>query len=211
MPAPRDLTGQRFGALTVLRSDGRVFWGQDQTAWLCRCDCGAEIRVPQRRLTTSQPSHQIRACEDCRSTPCEICGKPVARATNARTCSPECLTEKHRRYQLAYYHDVRAPDPEDTAKRRARGRDRWAAMTPEEKPELASAVRDGRILSPNEQIIAAARVQGSARKSKLVEVRLSAESYNHASDLASQAGMRVEDYLRRIILRSLDDEDPGRA
>lgn len=133
MPPQRDLTGSRFGSLTVLRADGRVFWGRDQTAWLCRCDCGAVIRVPQKRLTSSAPSHQLHACDGCRSTPCEICGTPVPPAARAKTCSPECRAEKDRRYQLAYYHSVRTQDPEDTEKRRQRKREKWASMTPEER------------------------------------------------------------------------------
>ena len=35
-----DLTGQRFGKLTVLCKDGRTKHG-DEANWLCRCDCGA--------------------------------------------------------------------------------------------------------------------------------------------------------------------------
>lgn len=133
MPAQRDLTGLRFGNLTVLRSDGRAVFGRDMMAWLCRCDCGAELRVPQRRLTTTTPSHQLHACEDCRALPCEICGKPVPRAANSKTCSPECRAEKKRRYQLGWYHAVRATDAEDAAKRQARSRARRAALSPEEK------------------------------------------------------------------------------
>lgn len=43
MPPFRDLTGQRFGRLTVLQVDsiGR----QGKYKWLCRCDCGNEKSV----------------------------------------------------------------------------------------------------------------------------------------------------------------------
>lgn len=140
MPAQRDLAGQRFGRLVVLRSDGRVFWGRDQVAWLCRCDCGTELRVPQLRLTSNIPSQQMRACDACRAVPCEICGTPVERGTNAKTCSDECRAERHRRYQLSYYHNVRASDLEDTARRRARKRREWADATPEER-EAANAAK----------------------------------------------------------------------
>lgn len=37
-PALNDLTGQRFGRLTVIRKAG----GKPLLKWLCRCDCGAE-------------------------------------------------------------------------------------------------------------------------------------------------------------------------
>lgn len=41
MPPFIDLTGKRFGRLTVLRRTGTTTYGQPQ--WLCRCDCGAEV------------------------------------------------------------------------------------------------------------------------------------------------------------------------
>lgn len=98
--------------------------------------------MPQKRLTTSSAAHQLHACEDCRSEPCSICGKPVLRAAKARTCSPECHAEYQRRYQLAYYHSIRATDPEDSQKRRARSRARWADLTPEEKRAIAKQRRE---------------------------------------------------------------------
>ena len=49
-PRIRDLTGQRFGKLTALRAlDERTKNGG--VVWLCRCDCGGEVRVPSRQLT----------------------------------------------------------------------------------------------------------------------------------------------------------------
>ena len=35
-----DLTGQRFGRLTVLERAGR---SKNESLWLCRCDCGNEV------------------------------------------------------------------------------------------------------------------------------------------------------------------------
>lgn len=43
-----DLTGQRFGRLTVIERDG---WSSAwQTMWLCRCDCGNITRVERGNL-----------------------------------------------------------------------------------------------------------------------------------------------------------------
>ena len=42
-----DLTGQRFGKLTVIRPAGNV---GGRTAWLCRCDCGQEAAVKTHHL-----------------------------------------------------------------------------------------------------------------------------------------------------------------
>ena len=48
MPKRRELTGQRFGRLTVIENTGRI---EDQyTVWRCRCDCGKEVLVNTRRL-----------------------------------------------------------------------------------------------------------------------------------------------------------------
>ena len=42
-----DLTGQRFGNLTVLAPADNI---GTRTAWLCRCDCGRQAVVVTRRL-----------------------------------------------------------------------------------------------------------------------------------------------------------------
>lgn len=42
-----DLTGQRFGKLTVLEPVENI---GPRTAWLCKCDCGQEITVTTRQL-----------------------------------------------------------------------------------------------------------------------------------------------------------------
>lgn len=43
----QDLTGQRFGRLTVIKrvEDYVTPKGQHQTRWLCRCDCGTEKNI----------------------------------------------------------------------------------------------------------------------------------------------------------------------
>jgi len=42
-----DLTGQRFGRLTAIRRDGRI---RQLCAWICRCDCGNEVRTNTNTL-----------------------------------------------------------------------------------------------------------------------------------------------------------------
>ena len=44
-----DLTGQRYGRLTVLAPAENT---GGRTAWLCRCDCGAEVVVRAQHLRT---------------------------------------------------------------------------------------------------------------------------------------------------------------
>lgn len=54
MTAKKDITGRRFGLLSVLRENGKL---SGKIAWLCRCNCGNErtIRVSSlvRGLTQS--------------------------------------------------------------------------------------------------------------------------------------------------------------
>ena len=54
MPAAKDLTGRRFGRLTVLGLDPEPYVspsGQKTRRWRCRCDCGRELAVLQNALT----------------------------------------------------------------------------------------------------------------------------------------------------------------
>ena len=59
-----DLTGQRFGSLTVLRPAENI---GDCTAWVCRCDCRREITVKTTSLQTGNTktcSHQYGVCPE---------------------------------------------------------------------------------------------------------------------------------------------------
>lgn len=56
-----DLTGQRYGRLTVISRDNRgeyISGGIRRTAWKCRCDCGAEVVV----LAGNLRSGMTRSC-----------------------------------------------------------------------------------------------------------------------------------------------------
>lgn len=52
----KDLTGQRFGKLTVIREANKLIKpnGSKRRRWLCRCDCGNEILVQHTYLTTGE-------------------------------------------------------------------------------------------------------------------------------------------------------------
>lgn len=58
-----DLTGQRFGKLTVLRRTEKRM-DQGSVVWLCQCDCGKQKEVSARRLTKGK----VRSC-GCLSNP----------------------------------------------------------------------------------------------------------------------------------------------
>lgn len=49
-----DITGEKFGRLTVIKRNGvhKFPSGQTRPIWLCRCDCGKEINVLARNLIT---------------------------------------------------------------------------------------------------------------------------------------------------------------
>ena len=52
MPHGKDLTGQRFGRLTVLqKTDERI---SNRVVWLCRCDCGKTVKVTSSHLLRGQ-------------------------------------------------------------------------------------------------------------------------------------------------------------
>lgn len=55
-----DLTGQRFGHLTVLKRSERRLSGNIQ--WLCHCDCGNNLIVRGDNLTTGHSTQ----CVDCK-------------------------------------------------------------------------------------------------------------------------------------------------
>lgn len=56
MATKKDLTGQKFGRLTVVREDGRDGYGS--TNWLCICDCGKLVTVRGSQLR----SGHTRSC-----------------------------------------------------------------------------------------------------------------------------------------------------
>ena len=65
MPKKLDLTGQRFGKLTVLRPSEDI---GGHTAWVCLCDCGQETIVK----TTSLQSAHTRSCGCRRAAVAEL-------------------------------------------------------------------------------------------------------------------------------------------
>ena len=60
LPKKIDLTGQKFGKLTVLRLAENI---GGRTAWVCQCDCGQEITV----RTNALRSGNTKSC-GCRCT-----------------------------------------------------------------------------------------------------------------------------------------------
>ena len=55
-----DLTGQKFGSLTVIKRSNRKTSGNLQ--WLCRCECGERLVVRGDNLT----AHHSTQCSACK-------------------------------------------------------------------------------------------------------------------------------------------------
>ena len=56
MAYKKDLTGQRFGRLTVIEDSGER--NNQGVTWLCRCDCGSDSKVKAYQLK----SGRIKSC-----------------------------------------------------------------------------------------------------------------------------------------------------
>lgn len=122
MPSPRDLTGQRFGHLTVLRPAGRVKYGPIMRAWLCRCDCGTEVTVPRVRLT----GRSVDACPACRlGRACVVCGRGfIPASSRAITCSDACRAVRRKATSAAARKARDDANPAAVAARHRRHRER---------------------------------------------------------------------------------------
>ena len=69
-----DLTGQKFGKLTVIERCENYITpkGQHNTQWLCKCDCGNETKVRARNLKNGK----TKSCGHCNDIkPCDKFGK----------------------------------------------------------------------------------------------------------------------------------------
>lgn len=86
MPAPKDLTGQRFGRLTVLGLDPEPYrspGGKPTRRWRCRCECGTELVVLQNALTGKNGTRSCGCAraEKTRSKAIDMTGQRFGRLT----------------------------------------------------------------------------------------------------------------------------------
>jgi hypothetical protein len=104
MPAfPTDLSGKRFGSLTVIKLHGR-YGRQKSWRWLARCDCGNEQAIFTGNLTNGRTKH----CLKCSFKKRSIHG--FVRKTEGYSCErstwhawatmkQRCLNSNHRSYK----------------------------------------------------------------------------------------------------------------
>lgn len=141
MPAPRDLTGEVYGYLTVIRKTGHADDSRKSAIWLCHCSqCGRDEEISQLKLpynASQSRKNGIRyACTICSRGPCVTCGGEIKRQTKKNTCSDQCEDEKTKNKHLKHYYKKRAEDPEFNQKRHQAEVERTT-----EDPELAEKVR----------------------------------------------------------------------
>ena len=67
----KDLTGQKFGRLTVLKENGRTESKKPLVIWLCKCECGNYVNRTAKALTTSKNS----GCDNCKFIREDLTGK----------------------------------------------------------------------------------------------------------------------------------------
>lgn len=112
-----DLTGQKFGWLTVVRLVGKVQHGRNMVKmWSCVCGCGNELEVDQASLKKGQ----VPACKTCRRGPCVVCFEPITNesySVKRNTCSDECHHEKIKEKSRRRYYKLIELDPEHNKKR----------------------------------------------------------------------------------------------
>lgn len=161
MPAPLDLTGRVLGLLTVLGRGERVRYGSWQQGWICRCQCGTVLTVPQNRLphaewVTRFPGRVVSACLACRGNPCRVCGEniPLRGDGHGRpvTCSPECKTEYQQRRWREGYHALPEEKKQRILERRKRKRQddpEWAREV--DRRKYARQARDAAAMRANRQ------------------------------------------------------------
>ena len=77
----KDLTGQRFGRLTVVRLNGFAKYNKGSASkWLCKCDCGNEITVlgdSLRQKKTQSCGCYMREVNSKRATKHNLCGSRI--------------------------------------------------------------------------------------------------------------------------------------
>jgi hypothetical protein len=67
----KDLTGKKFGRLTVIKENGRTNGKRKLVVWLCRCECGNYVNRTAKALTTSKNS----GCDNCKFIREDLTGK----------------------------------------------------------------------------------------------------------------------------------------
>lgn len=97
MSAVKDLTGQRFGRLTVIRREGSDKRGN--AVWLCRCDCGNETVVDGWSLRCGNTKSCICLKYEVVKEQFTVHGQSLSRLHGVwKGMKERCSNPKHNRY-----------------------------------------------------------------------------------------------------------------
>lgn len=214
MARMRDLTGMRFGHLTVLDLvEMTTYGGRRQGLWHCRCDCGEELDLPTDKLpvTERQRESMMKSgrrlydrCEKCRAKTCPVCGRAFSYSHPSFICDrPECQAAL-RRERIRFWSAISAllyrTDPEYRAQYRAY-QNAYYAQHPRRLPPISE-------LPPAEQ----ERVRAAAREA-YQRMRADPERWKHWLELRRAyrqrqklRGLAAPETVENIILEE-DDAD----
>lgn len=73
----KDLTGQRFGRLTVIKRCGSTNTKHKAALWLCKCDCGNEVK----RTGSHLQANYTNSCGSCPDLRPDLTGRKYGRWT----------------------------------------------------------------------------------------------------------------------------------
>ena len=73
----KDLTGQRFGRLTVIKRCGSTNTKHKVALWLCKCDCGNEVK----RTGSHLQANYTNSCGSCPDLRPDLTGRKYGRWT----------------------------------------------------------------------------------------------------------------------------------
>ena len=124
-----DLTGEKYGALTVITeapASDRI------RAWDCRCSCGQTLTVEQRKLRLGR----VVACEPCSTKSCRVCAGPISASSSRVTCSEMC----HRNFLREYQRQHKRSRPLSPAAELSRQANHQQRLRND--PEYAARTRD---------------------------------------------------------------------
>lgn len=91
---PKDLTGMRYGKLTVLRITEQRH--NNRVLWLCQCDCGTQAMMSSANL--GRIICVPVACDACimKSNLCVVCQKPFMPYKGQNVCGQQCKKERRK-------------------------------------------------------------------------------------------------------------------
>lgn len=147
MPPPVDLTGRRFGDLTVVRKVGvNPHVRRLNAIWLCHCErCGRNEEMIQQWIpynaSRAARNNARWSCSVCFRGPCEICGGENISGTYQGVCSEACHHERQKQHAREFHYRRLAENP-DYYKEVARAKRKALEADPEKMEAFLAKQRE---------------------------------------------------------------------